>query len=169
MGAVWLSTRCRRCPQHLRLAARRRCATTALAPLQPTLRRRLEPRRRQGIPPVELCHHLVQLPNGTSGRPNSIRILGYAMLGGMNDSEAIESLAEPGPQSSLGCARVFKDDPQPFPTFTAQLVFFARQPHLPDRPELVRMDFAHRSCPFGVHPEQRIGYAVPTSLSKRSS
>src|ERR1035437_6086279 len=32
----------------------------------------------------------------------------------------------PGPQSSLGCARVFKDDPQPFPTFTAQLVFFAR-------------------------------------------
>ncbi len=91
------------------------------------------------------------------------------MLGGMNAAEAIESLAEPGPQSSLGCARVFKDDPQPFPTFTAQLVFFARQPHLPDRPELVRMDFAHRSCPFGVHPEQRIGYAVPTSLSKRSS
>ncbi len=95
---------------------------------------------------------------------------GYVGLGGINSAEAIESFMEPAPQSSAGwpgCVRVLEDDPQLFPALTTQLIFFAPQPDLLDRPELVRMEFAHRPCPFGVHIEQEKGYAVPALLGKR--
>ena len=45
-----------------------------------------------------------------------------------------------------------KEDPQSFPAPAAQLMLFAPLPDLPDRPEVVRMQFTHRPCPFGLTP-----------------